>query len=155
MTGNPNNLVTLSKNLVVNGGDDSQIIVSTSHGATSPGASLINDPYQNKFVLQLNGSDRINVGPNLITLNGSVACGAMTLDSILNLTTTGLAPLCILVFLNYKVKQETGTRILEEIPNKSNNFPSLRSTHRCPKPRGFTGQGAPAGGRESSCWPRR
>ena len=52
-----NNLVTLSKNLVVNGGDDSQIMFSTSDGATSPGASLINDPYQNKFVLQLHGSD--------------------------------------------------------------------------------------------------
>ena len=39
------------------------------------------------------------------------------------LTTTGLAPLCILVFLNYKVK----TRILEAIPNKSNSFPFLLS----------------------------
>ena len=86
-----NNLVTLSKNLVVNGGDSSQILFSTSDGATNPGASLINDPYQNSFLLKLNGSDRINVGPSLITLNGSVACGAMSLDTILNLTTTGLA----------------------------------------------------------------
>ena len=52
---------------------------------------MINDPYQNSFLLKLNGSDRINVGPSLITLNGSVACGAMSLDTILNLTTTGLA----------------------------------------------------------------
>ena len=39
-----NNLVTLEKNLVVNGGDDSQILMSTSDGAIHPGCSLINDP---------------------------------------------------------------------------------------------------------------
>ena len=76
-----NDLVALSKNLVVNGGDDSQILFSTSDGATTPGASLINDPYSNSFVVQLNGADRINVGPHLITLNGSVLCGAMTASS--------------------------------------------------------------------------
>ena len=76
-----NNLVTLNKNLVVNGGDDSQILFSTSDGAITPGASLINDPFQNSFVLQLNGSDRINVGPSLITLNGNVLCGAVTMSS--------------------------------------------------------------------------
>ena len=52
---------------------------------------MINDPYENSFLLKLNGSDRINVGPSLITLNGSVACGALALDNVLNLTTTGLA----------------------------------------------------------------
>ena len=76
-----NNLVTLNKHLVVNGGDDSQILCSTSDGATQTGAKLINDPYQNNCVLQLNGSDRINVGPTLITLNGNVLCGAVTMSS--------------------------------------------------------------------------
>ena len=76
-----NNLVTLSKHFVVNGGDDSQILFSTSDGATHPGTKLINDPYQNSFVLQLNGSDRINVGPTLITLNGNVLCGSVTMSS--------------------------------------------------------------------------
>ena len=52
---------------------------------------MINDPYQNNFVLQLNGSDRIEVEANLIKLNGSVACGTMSLDNILNLTASGLA----------------------------------------------------------------
>ena len=64
---------------------------STSDGATSPGASLIHDPYSNMFLLQLNGSDRIDAGPHLITLNGSVACGALALSGILNLTASGLA----------------------------------------------------------------
>ena len=63
------------------GGDDRQLRFSTSGGATSPGASLINDPYQNNFVLQLNGSNRIEVGPTLITLNGNVLCGAVTMSS--------------------------------------------------------------------------
>ena len=31
------------------------------------------------------------MGPNVTTLDGSVACGAMTLDNILNLTASGLA----------------------------------------------------------------
>ena len=68
--------------VVVNGGDDSKIDFSTADGATTPGASLINDPYQNTFVVQLNGSDRINVEPSLITLNGSVACGALKINGL-------------------------------------------------------------------------
>ena len=55
--------------------------MSTSDGATSPGASLINDPYHKNCLLQLNGSDRIEVGPTLITLNGNVLCGAITVSS--------------------------------------------------------------------------
>ena len=77
--------------LVVNGGSESQIDFSTGDGATTPGASLVNDPYANHFLIRLNAIDRINVGPALITLNGSVLCGATTLSGVLNLTTTGLA----------------------------------------------------------------
>ena len=79
------------KTVVVNGGDDSQIDFSTADGAATPGATLYNDPYGHHFVVRLNAINRIDVEPNSITLNGSVACGAMTLDSILNLTTRGLA----------------------------------------------------------------
>ena len=52
---------------------------------------MINDPYQKNFGLQLNGSDRIEVGPYLITLNGSVLCGAITASSasIANALTCG------------------------------------------------------------------
>ena len=77
--------------VVVNGGDDSQIDFSTADGATNPGATLYNDPYGNHFVVRLNGVNRIDVEPSLITLHGSVLCGATTLSGVLNLTTTGLA----------------------------------------------------------------
>ena len=75
--------------LVINGGDDGQIDFSTADGATTPGASLVNQPYEHRFLIRLNAINRTDVGPNLITLNGSVACGALTLDSILNLTKNG------------------------------------------------------------------
>ena len=60
-----NNLVTLGNNFVVNGGDYSQMMMSTGDGATSPGAPLINDPYSKSCVLQLSGPDRIHVGGEL------------------------------------------------------------------------------------------
>ena len=68
--------------LVVNGGDDSQIDFSTADGATTPGATLYNDPYTNLFVVRLNGANRIDVEPALITLHGSVACGALKINNL-------------------------------------------------------------------------
>ena len=71
--------------MAVDGGDDSQIDFSTA-AATVPGATLFNNPYANHFVVRLNGVNRIDVQPALITLHGSVACGATTLSGVLNLT---------------------------------------------------------------------
>ena len=79
--------------VVVNGGDDNQIDFSTADGASSPGATLYNDPYGNHFVVRLNGINRIDVEPNLITLNGNVLCGAMTASSATIANTVSCATL--------------------------------------------------------------